>query len=70
VEEAAQKAHDARAFDEAERLAIDPLQLAPGRSQPFYILYEIRWAQRKYRAAMALVGTVLTEIDWVPTAAS
>lgn len=59
LEEAAQKAQGARAFDEAERLAIDLLELAPGRTPSLRILYDIRLAQGKLKAAMALIGRIV-----------
>jgi hypothetical protein len=49
LEERAVEAQRNGATEEAERLALDVLELAPGRARTLAILYEIRKAQGKIR---------------------
>jgi tetratricopeptide (TPR) repeat protein len=55
LEERAAEAHRTGATEEAERLALDVLELAPGRGRALAILYEIRKAQGKPEASVALI---------------
>ncbi|MGO9991037.1 MAG: sulfotransferase [Steroidobacteraceae bacterium] len=60
IEEGAVRARTAGSDDEAERLAIDVLELAPGRTKALAVLYEIRKAQGNKKAAVALIGRILS----------
>jgi tetratricopeptide (TPR) repeat protein len=55
LEERAAEAHRTGDTEEAERLALDVLELAPGRGRALAILYEIRKAQGKPDASVALI---------------
>jgi tetratricopeptide (TPR) repeat protein len=55
LEERAADAQRSGATAEAERLALDVLELAPGRSRALAILYEIRKAGGKSDASVALI---------------
>ena len=55
LEERAVEAQRNGATEEAERLALDVLELAPGRARTLAILYEIRKAQGKSAASAALI---------------
>ena len=55
LEERAAEARRTGATEEAERLALDVLELAPGRGRAIAILYEIRKAQGKAEASVALI---------------
>jgi len=55
LEERAAEAHRTGDTEEAERLALDVLELAPGRGRALAILYEIRKAQGKPEASVALI---------------
>ncbi len=55
LEERAAEAQRSGAIDEAERLLLDVLELAPGRGRALALLYEIRKAQGKADAALALI---------------
>jgi len=55
LEERAAEARTTGAGDEAERLVLDVLELAPGRTRALAILYEIRKAQGKSDASAALI---------------
>jgi tetratricopeptide (TPR) repeat protein len=55
LEERAAQAQRTGATEEAERLALDVLELAPGRARSLAILYEIRKAQGKSEASAALI---------------
>jgi len=55
VEERAIQAQAANQLDEAERLAIDVLELAPNRPRTLAVLYQIRKAQGRRDAAVALI---------------
>jgi tetratricopeptide (TPR) repeat protein len=55
LEERAAETHRTGATEEAERLALDVLELAPGRTRSLAILYEIRKAQGKCEASAALI---------------
>ena len=55
LEDRALEAQRGGATEEAERLALDVLELAPGRARTLAILYEIRKAQGKSAASAALV---------------
>jgi tetratricopeptide (TPR) repeat protein len=59
LEERAAEAQRAGATAEAERLALDVLELAPGRTRALSILYEIRKAQGKSAACAALIGRIV-----------
>jgi len=60
VEEGAVRAREAGSDEEAERLAIDVLELAPGRTAALGVLYGIRKSQGKKEAAAALIGRIVT----------
>jgi tetratricopeptide (TPR) repeat protein len=62
LEEQASEAQRAGHAEEAERLAIDVLELAPGRTMALSVLYTIRKAQQKPQAAAALIRR-LAELD-------
>jgi tetratricopeptide (TPR) repeat protein len=47
------------ASEEAERLALDVLELAPGRTRALTVLYEIRKAQGKLDASAALIRRIV-----------
>jgi tetratricopeptide (TPR) repeat protein len=55
LEERAAEARSTGATEEAERLALDVLELAPGRGRALAILYEIRKAEGKTEASAALI---------------
>jgi predicted Zn-dependent protease len=55
LEERAAQEQRNGATEEAERLALDVLELAPGRARALAILYEIRKAQGKSDASAALI---------------
>ena len=55
LEERAAEAQRGGSTEEAERLALDVLELAPGRGRALAILYEIRKAQGKSEASAALI---------------
>jgi tetratricopeptide (TPR) repeat protein len=57
--ERAMQAHRQGALDTAERLCLDVLELAPDRPGALSILYEIRKAQNKPRAAEALIRRIV-----------
>ena len=59
LEEQALTAHRAGANEDAERLSIDVLELAPGRTTPLSILYEIRKAQGQQTARTALIRRIV-----------
>ena len=55
LEDRAVEAQRSGATEEAERLALDVLELAPGRARTLAILYEIRKAQGNSAASAALI---------------
>jgi tetratricopeptide (TPR) repeat protein len=59
LEERAIEARRAGADEEAERLALDVLELAPGRVPVLSVLYEIRKAQGNRPATLALIRRVV-----------
>ncbi len=59
LEERAVEAQRTGASEEAERLALDVLELAPGRTRALCVLYEIRKAEGKPEAALALIRRVV-----------
>jgi tetratricopeptide (TPR) repeat protein len=59
LEERAAEAQRTGAPEEAERLALDVLELAPGRARALAILYEIRKAQGKSEASAALIRRIV-----------
>jgi tetratricopeptide (TPR) repeat protein len=59
LEEKALAAHRSGAAEEAERLALDVVELAPGRITPLSILYEIRKAQGQRSATAALIRRIV-----------
>jgi tetratricopeptide (TPR) repeat protein len=59
LEERAAEARRTGAIEEAERLTLDVLELAPGRTRALAILYEIRKAQGKFQASGALIGRIV-----------
>ena len=59
LEDQALQARAAGQDDEALRLAIDVLELAPGRTRALGVLYEIRKAQGHAPAAAALIGRLV-----------
>ncbi len=59
LEERAAEARQSGATEEAERLALDVLELAPGRTRALTVLYEIRKAQEKPDASVALIQRVV-----------
>jgi Tfp pilus assembly protein PilF len=60
LEERAQQAMRTGATGTAERLALDVLELAPGRTAALGVLYEIRKAQNKAAATEALIRRIVT----------
>jgi tetratricopeptide (TPR) repeat protein len=60
LEERAVQARRTGATDTAERLALDVLELAPGRTGALGVLYEIRKAQANRPAAEALIRRIVT----------
>jgi hypothetical protein len=60
LEERAVQARRAGVNDEAERLALDVPELAPGRTGALAVLYEIRKAQDHQDAAAALIRRIVT----------
>lgn len=59
LEERATEANRSGSVDEAERLAIDVLELAPRRTGALSVLYAIRKAQQNNTAALALIRRVV-----------
>jgi len=59
LEERAIHARRTGAGEAAERLALDVLELAPGRVRALTVLYEIRKAQNKRPAAEALIRRIV-----------
>jgi tetratricopeptide (TPR) repeat protein len=59
LEESAARARDANRLSEAERLALDVLELAPGRIVALSILYTIRKSQGRKSAALALIARIV-----------
>lgn len=59
LEERAAAARTEGATEEAERLALDVLELAPARSRALRVLYEIRKAQGRHKAAVALIKRIV-----------
>jgi tetratricopeptide (TPR) repeat protein len=59
LEERAAEARQGGAAEEAERLALDVLELAPGRTRALTVLYEIRKAQQKPDASVALIQRIV-----------
>jgi tetratricopeptide (TPR) repeat protein len=59
LEEHAAQAQRAGKTEEAERLALDVLELAPGRTRALTVLYEIRKAQGKADASAALIRRIV-----------
>jgi tetratricopeptide (TPR) repeat protein len=59
LEERAAEAQRTGATAEAERLALDVLELAPGRTRALAILYEIRKAEGNSAASVALLGRIV-----------
>ncbi|HTB44053.1 MAG TPA: pilus assembly protein, partial [Acetobacteraceae bacterium] len=57
--ERALQAHRQGAIETAERLCLDVLELAPDRPGALSVLYEIRKAQNKPRAAEALIRRIV-----------
>jgi tetratricopeptide (TPR) repeat protein len=60
LEERAVQARRSGATDEAERLALDVLELSPGRPTALAVLYEIRKAQGRQEASAALIRRLVT----------
>ena len=60
LEERAAEAQRNGATEEAERLALDVLELAPARTAALTVLYEIRKAQAKPDASVALIRRIVT----------
>jgi tetratricopeptide (TPR) repeat protein len=60
LEERAAEAQRSGATEEAKRLALDVLELAPGRSRALTVLYEIRKAQATPEASAALIRRIVT----------
>jgi tetratricopeptide (TPR) repeat protein len=58
LEEQAAAAQRAGNTEEAERLALDVLELGPARTQALSVLYAVRKAQQNVRAAIALIRRV------------
>jgi tetratricopeptide (TPR) repeat protein len=58
LEEQAAAAQRAGNTDEAERLALDVLELGPARTQALSVLYAVRKAQQNGRAALALIRRI------------
>jgi tetratricopeptide (TPR) repeat protein len=59
LEERAAESQRSGATEEAERLALDVLELAPGRTRALTVLYEIRKAQGKSEASAALIRRIV-----------
>jgi tetratricopeptide (TPR) repeat protein len=59
LEERAAEAQRTGATEEAERLALDVLELAPGRARSLTVLYEIRKAQGIAGASAALIRRIV-----------
>jgi tetratricopeptide (TPR) repeat protein len=59
LEERAGEAHRTGAIEEAERLVLDVLELAPARTRALALLYEIRKAQGKSQASAALIARIV-----------
>ena len=59
LEERAAQARTEGATDEAERLALDVLELAPGRVPALTVLYELRKSQGRSKAAVALIRRIV-----------
>jgi tetratricopeptide (TPR) repeat protein len=59
LEERAMEARRSGATDEAETLALDVLELAPGRTRTLAVLYEIRKAQGRAEASAALIRRIV-----------
>src|ERR1700733_927965 len=59
LEERAAEALRGGATEEAEGLALDVLELAPGRTRALTVLYEIRKAQAKPEASAALIRRIV-----------
>ncbi len=59
LEERAAEAQRTGTTEEAERLALDVLELAPGRTRALTVLYEIRKAQGKAEASAALIRRIV-----------
>jgi tetratricopeptide (TPR) repeat protein len=59
LEERAAQAQRNGATEEAERLALDVLELAPGRTRALTVLYEIRKAQARPDATLALIRRIV-----------
>jgi tetratricopeptide (TPR) repeat protein len=59
LEERAATARTEGALDEAERLALDVLELAPGRVPALSVLYELRKSQGRTKAAVALIRRIV-----------
>jgi tetratricopeptide (TPR) repeat protein len=59
LEERAAEMQRSGASEEAERLALDVLELAPGRTRALTVLYEIRKAQGKLDASAALIRRIV-----------
>jgi tetratricopeptide (TPR) repeat protein len=59
LEERAAEAQQRGATEEAERLALDVLELAPGRTRALMVLYEIRKAQGRLDASTALIRRIV-----------
>jgi tetratricopeptide (TPR) repeat protein len=60
LEERAAEAQRTGATEEAERLALDVLELAPGRTRALTVLYEVRKAERIANASVALIRRIVT----------
>jgi tetratricopeptide (TPR) repeat protein len=59
LEERAAEANRSGAGEEAERLALDVLELAPRRTAALSVLYAIRKAQQNSKAALALIRRIV-----------
>src|ERR1039457_5286251 len=59
LEERAMEARRSGATDEAETLALDVLELAPGRTRTLAVLYEIRKARGRAEASAALIRRIV-----------
>jgi tetratricopeptide (TPR) repeat protein len=59
LEQRASAAQRSGALEEAERLALDVLELAPGRTRALLILYEIRKSQGMHAASAALIRRIV-----------
>jgi tetratricopeptide (TPR) repeat protein len=60
LEERAQQARRTGATETAERLALDVLELAPGRTGALAVLFDIRKSEGKGEAALALIRRIVT----------